>query len=90
MTEDRTLQLKTHILRELVHTPRSYMLPEADLLAGVKLALDPPPDAAEWEEMELALELDGIIARERCDARRTSLWYITPTGRRHAKALGIK
>ncbi len=89
MTEERHIALKEAILRELVHTPRSYMLPERDLRSGVNLIVEEPPTQAEWEEIQLALEQDGIMARERSEARRTSLWYITPLGRRHAKEMNI-
>ncbi len=90
MNADRLYELKTAVLSELVHTPRSYMLPEKELRSGVNLSTPTPPTDAEWEEIVLLLEQrERLIAREESEARRTSLWYVTPLGRRHATEMGI-
>ncbi len=91
MNTDRFIDIKTAILRELVNTPRDFMLPDKDLRGGVNLSMEKPPTETEWQEVILILEQrERLIAREESEVRCTSLWYIKPLGRRHATELGIE
>lgn len=80
MTTDRHTTLQHLALEHLSHTPIGYLMPEAGLLAHLKLSIVPAPDAAEFESVLRRLEADRLAHCE-ISPLGVKKWSITTAGR---------
>lgn len=68
------------LLEDLSNTPRGYMQPQEALEGSARLAVCPPPTAAEFDSAFRRLEAEAMIHLE-IDAMGVKRWCITGVGR---------